>query len=237
MTATIEAGAVTRATFDAAQFARAWLSVAHASGKDDALPVIARTIAIESYLHGVRLVATDRYVLLRSWVPNTDTGIDDEPGIDELPDLTVIAADVDGRARNLLAYLLKQADDEDVETLHVRLILDETDYDPDAPTFDGMDRLCVVIDYPGRERLRLPTRDGEFPDWRNIVDKFVAQRTTQIALNPDVVGRLAKLGKLHDNAPLLWNFGGEHKAALFEVRNSDPALTGVFMPVRLGGES
>lgn len=55
--------------------------------------------------------------------------------------------------------------------------------------------------------------------------------TYTAALNPDIVGRLAKLGKFHAAAPILWRFGGADQMAAVEVPG-DPAVTGVVMPVR-----
>src|SRR5688500_10396647 len=95
--------------FDAPMMARAWLSVAQASASKDDLAVFSRTVALEEYVNGVRLVATDRHVLLTAWVPNLDTKTHREPELDEAPDRTVIAHDGDGRGKGLLGYVLTLA--------------------------------------------------------------------------------------------------------------------------------
>lgn len=43
--------------------ARAWLSVALASSKDTGRPQLDRTVLVEQYREGLRLVATDSHVL------------------------------------------------------------------------------------------------------------------------------------------------------------------------------
>mgnify|MGYP002132855720 CR=1 FL=1 len=63
--------------FDVPNLARGWLSVAQASANDKDLPTLHRTIALEVFPNGLRLVATDRYILLSAWVP--DLGDTDEP--------------------------------------------------------------------------------------------------------------------------------------------------------------
>lgn len=96
--------------FDAPTLARAWLSVAQASSSDKDLVTLDRTVAIEEFPTGVRLVATDRYVLLTAWVPDLGAYYEPrEPGLDEAPDRTVITKDSDGRGRGLLGYLTQLA--------------------------------------------------------------------------------------------------------------------------------
>ena len=51
-------------------------------------------------------------------------------------------------------------------------------------------------------------------------------KTDAIALNPDLVARLVKLGKLH-GSPLLWRFGGRDKAA---VEDDEPRQVAVRAP-------
>ena len=225
------------ATFDAAQLAKAWLSVAFASGADKEVPLLNRTVAIEEFDFGVRLVATDRYAILHCWVPTATTDLADEPDLADAPIRTVVACDPHGRAKGFLAYVLARAiEDEDDATkqLLVTLDLDVMEPDDDEPaTFDGMDRAWVVLDYPGHERVRLGTVDGKFPSWRDIDASFTPKRTGDVALNAEIIGRLAKVGKFHGNAPLIWHFGGAEKAARIEI-GTDPHVHGLVMPMRWG---
>lgn len=222
-------------TFDALPLARGWLSVATASGKDKIRPQLDHTVAVESFPEGVRLVATDSYVILHTWIPNIEHMGDPEPSLDEAPFATAVVMDPHSRGRGFLAYALglaKGADD-DGPPVEIRLTLGVTDVDDQSePAFEGMEATYVTLELPDTERLKLQTYEGEFPSWRRVLPGFDRVKTEQIALNPEIVGRLAKLGKLNGDRPLLWTFGGENRMALVEVHESDPLITGAVMPVR-----
>lgn len=96
-------------TFDATLLGKGWLSVAIASSTDKERPVLHRTVYVEHFPEGVRLLATDSYVFLRAWVPELDSENEPEPGLDEVPVSTAIAIDPDGRAVGFMRYALKLA--------------------------------------------------------------------------------------------------------------------------------
>ena len=226
--------------FDAPTFARAWLSVAQASSteKED-LAQFFRTVAVEEFSHGVRLVATDRRLLLTAWVPDLDVRHRRIPTLDELPDRTVIARDPDGRGKGLLAYLLQLARREDPEgdlpegTQEIRVEFDvrmPVDRAGDA-TFEGLEPTYAVLDVPDTERVWLPIVQGDYPMWRGIVLGHTSQVTDAIAFNPELAERVARVRKWADG-PLLWTFCGADRAALVEFPDSDPNVSGVVMPAR-----
>lgn len=224
-------------TYNAARLAKGWLSVALASGKFADLPPLYRTVALEHYETGVRLIATDQFVMLHSWVPSVNCDDAPAPALSEGPIRTAIARDVDGRAKGLLAYMLKLAAelakaDSLEDPPEIRLYLDVTEVEPSAPTLDGFEQRYVVLEVPDSERLQLPTYEGDFPEWRRLTSSFAGEETDVIALNPEILGRLGKLGKLHGGTPLLWSFGGQQKMARLEVADSNPDVRGVVMPCR-----
>lgn len=232
---------MTEHMFNGYDLATAWLSVSVASGKDEARPVLDRTVSIECYPEGVRLVATDSVVLLRSWVPDREHELDEpEPGPDEKPYATAVAIDEHGRAKGFLSHVLKLAAvelkaDREPPDVRVRLgVLDDDDFDRFGAdlTFPGMEALYVVLDLPDQERLKMTTFEGDYPAWQRVVTAFRSEKTERVALNPEVVGRLAKLGKWHGNKPLGWTFGGDVRAAYVEVLESCPRVEGVVMPCR-----
>jgi hypothetical protein len=196
--------------FDAPPLARAWQSVALASGNDKTLPSLHRTVAIEEYVHGIRLVATDRFMLLTAWVPNLDTDTDAEPLLEEAPDRTVTAADVDHRGKSLLAYVVQ---------LEKRASLASEPFN---------DLECeVVFD------VRLPAgHTGTDATLEGMEPTFTVFSV------PDAIGlaleRLTRLGKLATWNPghLAWKFGGSERAAYVDLPMSDPHVTGIVMPVR-----
>lgn len=219
--------------FDARKLARGWLSVAVASGKDKWRPQLNRTMSIESFPDGVRLVATDSYMLLHSWVPSIEDEDAPEPGVDESPVATAVAIDTHGRAAGFLAHLLVLAKADNAPLYEVRLTLGVVEpEDEDAQVLGGMEARWVVIEQPDVERLKLLTYEGPYPNWRKVLSGFNAKKTTAVALNSAFLGRLGTLGKINDNAPVLWHFGGPDKMALLEVAESDPHVGGALMPVR-----
>ena len=217
---------------DAKLFARAWLSVDLASGKDEKRPALDHTVCLEVYPEGVRLVATDSYMLLSAWVPSIDRpepGAD--PGLDDVPVSVAVAQDVHGRARSLCQHLLAITSKEDAPDEEVSLR-----FGGDAKRrgqLDGFESTYFMIDHPDHERVQLEVYEGEFPSWRRLVHGFRPVRTDVVALNPDLVGRLAKLGKIHNYAPLRWRFGGVDKAAHISVETDDLTVSGIVMPVRV----
>lgn len=226
--------------FDAAALATAWLSVAQASGTDSILPTLNRTVAIEQYDGGVRLVSTDRYILLTAWVPDLDTA-DDAPGIDEAPIRTVVTQDVDQRGKGLLKYLLKVTrwgkDDETAYgSVHVSIQFDvrlPIDPDEDQP-LEGMEPTYAVLDVPDVERVYLPVIEDDYPSWRTLLDGFTGHATDTIGLPLD---RLYRLGGLRAwaHGPLAWTFGGPDKPARVTTPTydeRDPAVDGIVMPAR-----
>lgn len=223
--------------FDAPTLARAWLSVAQASSADKDLPTLNKTVAIEEYLHGVRLVATDRFVLLTAWVPNIDTDTDAEPSLDEAPDRTVISADTDGRGRNLLGYVLSLANRDEHYTegdLEIRVSFDvrlPAGSGGDDATLEGMDPIYTVFDVPDTEKVWVPVMQADYPEWRTIVHGFMTEMTDKISFNPELVERVTKVRKWSDGY-LYWSFGGPDRASMVDYRDSDPHVSGVVMPVR-----
>lgn len=221
--------------FDAATLARGWLSVALASGKADFLPALNRTVCVEEFDGGVRLVATDSTVLLSSWIPSlaSEHELDgNEPGIDEAPLSTSVVMDLDGRGRGLLGYLLgksKKADDDEAVEVAVSFGV-ELD-SKDRPSFEGMAERWTTFDFDGVERLRLRSYEGEFPDWRALLAHHAGKRTSAVSLNPEILGRISKLGKYHGGG-ILWTFGGFDKVARIEVEDSEPHVVGLAMPLR-----
>lgn len=224
--------------FDARYIARGWLAVALASAAEKDLPSLNRTIHIEEHAAGVRLIATDGYVLLHSWVPDIEHDLADEPGLDEIPMVTATARDPHSRAKGFFAHALKlavKADEDGDDPIDVRLRLNVGGARDDrarAPGLPGLEALAVVCEMPDVERVVLEVYDGTWPAWRRALGNIRPVKTTSIALDPDIVGRLAKVAAIHPWALLGWTFGGPDKAARLEVLRSEPHVEGLVMPCR-----
>lgn len=234
--------------FHAPDLARGWLATALASTADKGLTQLDRTIAIEDYPHGIRLVATDRFTLLTAWVPNIDTPSDREPELDEAPDRTVIVWDKDGRGKGLLGYLLGlwnrlEPAEREFKAEDGTFTLDLA-YDvrlpagsalaPTDETLEGLEPSYVVLDVKDTERVYLPVIEALYPSWRAIVHGHVAESTKAIRLNPDRLAILGKLGKYAGDAPpfIEWTFMGAERAALLDMPETWPRIRGVVMPTK-----
>jgi hypothetical protein len=224
--------------FDAPTIARAWLAVAAATGTDRNIPTTYKTIAIEQHLRGVRLVATDRSMLLTAYVPDLDHEYDSPPSDATLPERTIVASDINGRGRGLLGFVRSlaaqiPADDYAPGQIELRLDFDArmpADGDTQEP-LEGMDTSAVVLSVPDRERVYLEVVPVTFPEWRNTVAKHVATPADEIALNPELLERLTKARKTAAG-PLVITFGRDGGTALLEYGESDPRVHGALVPVR-----
>ncbi|WP_373562894.1 DNA translocase FtsK [Nocardioides campestrisoli] len=228
--------------FDAPSLALAWLSVAQASGTDKHEPTLSRTVALELYPTGVRLVATDRFILLTAWVPTLAKAGTTEPALDEAPDRVVVTQDPDGRGKSLLSYALKVAaygkDDEvpfggeviDLD-LDVRLPIAA---DADQP-LEGLEPTYAVLTMPDRSQEHLPIIVSDYPGWRALLTGFSPVTTTSIAIPLDRLYRLGGLRKW-TIGPLEWEFAGPASVSKVTAPTYSserlPTLTGLVMPSR-----
>lgn len=237
--------------FDAATLALAWLSVAQASGSDKYEPTLDRTVAIEEHDDGIRLVSTDRYVLLTAWVPNLDTLSDDAPTMGEAPNRTVVTQDTDARGKGMLGYALKLSKlGKDDEKLYGDLVV-ELEFDVRLPIepdkdqpLEGLEPTYAVLSIPDVERVFLPIIVSDYPSWRALLDGFTPVTTNRVALPLE---RLYRLGALRrwNMGPLRWTFAGETSVARITLGGEgvghdqrDPFIEGLVMPSRwtLDGE-
>jgi hypothetical protein len=219
-------------TFDALTLSRGWLSVTIASGSDPAHLVLNKTVSLEMFTHGARLVATDSYMLLHAWVPALDADMEPEPGWDEAPDAAYVVTDQDSRGRNLMAYLYGLATAKDAPRYEMTLNPTKIFVGDGQGMFDGLAPMGIAVEFPGVEKVTLGVVDATYPDWRKTLAGFTAAKTEAVAFQPKLVARLTKLGPLHGNNPLLWRFGGSDRMALLAVADSDPHVGGAVMPVR-----
>lgn len=240
--------------FDAATLALAWLSVAQASGSDANLPTLDRTVALELYPDGVRLLATDRYVLLTAWVPTVSARDEEAPHVSELPTRTVVTQDADRRGKGLLEYALKltrlgkPGEERFYGDLVVELELDvrlPIEVGQDQP-LEGLEPTYAVLTMPDRSQEHLPIVVSDYPDWRPLLHDFTPVSTDRIGLPLERLARLGALGRWNDG-PLRWTFGGAGKVARIALVPDDertsqdlkggrhqrrPLVEGIVMPSR-----
>lgn len=224
--------------FDAVQIARGWLSVATASSSDKGRPVLHKTIRVEQHAHGLRLVATDSYVLLHAWVPELGHESDPPATFDEAPIATATAMDPHGRGRGFLAHVLKLATTKvgaaEPEQIDVRVRLNVL-ATPDAQQGQlvGLEALTLVLEYPDVERVVLDVHEGVYPVWRAVLDVTrQAVPSAHVVLTPELVGRVVKAALVHPCSRLSWSFTDDDGPAVVAVLDSDPFVHGLVMPCR-----
>lgn len=225
--------------FDAEEFATGWLSTAQAFSKDKDRPALNRTLLVEEFDHGVQMVATDSYMLLRSWVPYIDTDSlapeGRQPQPYELPRRATVVMDPDGRGRQLFAWARNVAartgDGEERPKLRVQIgVMHQTI--GSAASFEGMEPTWAKFKLDEEETVRLQLYEGDYPNWRPIMNGIEPVDTSRIALGSEIMARLAKVSRLHDDRIWGWQFAGELKPAAVEVVDASPPVDGIVMPCR-----
>lgn len=224
-----------------AKLAKAWLSVACASSADKSRPVLNKTVAIEQFPHGVRLVATDGYVLLTSWVAESEDANPGyypapEPELEEIPYATAVAVDQYGRAAGLLSHLLRLAKSDEADKLDLDVVVklnvpwQPDDLPADELQLDGLMALAVSIEHPDHERLQLQVYEGDFVNWRTLIRDFKRDRPRAMAITARMAAAIGKAARVHGDATLVkMRFSQADKAVAVEF-GDDPAVTGLFMP-------
>lgn len=216
-------------TFDAGLLARGWLATHLATGVDEDTPILYGTLLIEMFTDGARLTATDRTLLLSTWVPCTNAVDEPIPPLDVAPESVTVIRDPDNRGKALLSYLRKLAakaakDDQPAPlvTLNIGVPADEGD----ESGFPGMELEQVVIDYPEHERVALPTVNGTFPDYRTLLLRHESKRTDVVHLGAENLRRLGEVGRIIGGY-IRCGLSGTKGAVALEIGE----VRGVVMPV------
>jgi hypothetical protein len=220
-------------TLPARELASGWLNASLAAGSDSARPQTYRTMLVEVFDEGVQLVASDGAMLLTTPVATiSDPGGLNLPSADQVPDESFIVMDLDGRMRNLMRWVLKDAkaaEKEGREAVPVSVEVRSGERSS-APTLSpDLDRKIMVVTTE-RERLDLELYEGVFLAWRPLFAGHVAKPTETVAFAPTL---LARLGRLRDveNA-VEFQLGGPDGGAKFGI-DCDPPIEGLLMPVRV----
>jgi hypothetical protein len=221
--------------FWAHHLAPAWRSVAIAASSDKERPALCRTVNIEQFPTGVRIVSTDSFVVLWSWVPAIADDLAAAPDLDEAPMWSAVSWDPWGRAKGLMAHaqqLATQAADAEEPPVEMTLRLG-SDSDPRAQSaFAGLEATSVVIEVPGKERVTLRCFEGEFPSWRAMATAWKPEPALTIALAPDMAARLGKLATIMPGCRLGFSWGGTDGPAGLQVVDSDPHVEGLVCPCK-----
>lgn len=216
MTTTIEGTTVEQVTvlaIDVAAFRDLVLAASVAAGKDDTLPTLTG-IRVEWDAHGVRMVATDRYRLVRAeWCPK-DADYDVPEGAALVP------------AAELVAYVKALPKPSRFGLPPTVLIHPE----------DGQVRFTCVT-HEGEVSRTIRTLDGTFPKYESLIPtEFAELPADGIGMNPKYVADVAKMPS-EKNAPVRVQFTGAGRPMVWTTQTplaSKVSWLYLLMPVRIG---
>lgn len=206
---------VTVLALDVAVFRDLVLAASVAAGKDDTLPTLTG-IRVEWSSLSVRMVATDRYRLVRAeWCP--------KDGQD--PAAPVVAALVP--AAELVAYVKALPKPSRFGLAPTVLIHPE----------DGQVRFTCVT-HEGEVSRTIRTLEGEFPKYQSLIPtEFAGLDGDGIGVNPRYVADVAKMPLVKKDSPVRVRFTSAGRPMVWEP--TAPLDSGVqwlylLMPVRIG---
>lgn len=210
---------------DPRRFAIGWAAVKAVSGSDKDDPQLFRTVLVEMFREGVRLVAFNGCVAAMVWVSAEDDDYP-EPGVDEKPDRTVIVQDLYNRGSSCLAHIKRMVAEATKKRAEVQLPRARFSVvTPHASLIDVGDELgdLAVFELVGVETVRVPVYDGEFPHWREWDTDMFGKEFCGIAA--DVLGSLAAVSKQCGGGDVIVRFGPSDSLRWW-IANSEPMVSG-----------
>jgi hypothetical protein len=225
----------------AKMFADAWLNVWGATGADKKHPWTYRKMYVEVFPEdGVRLVATDSYLLFRSFVPleklvDEDGPAYDEPPVTELPSATLVVVDRDQQALALLGYVAKPTEQDKAKDGPLRslvLSVDKMD-DEYQPRLGGpLDVWGAMFATPDH-RLLVELSEDEPVNWRSVAETLDAQAVDAVAFSARNMRGLARLAQAAGESGLEMRSTGPNKPIMLTA-NCTPRVLGLAMPLSRG---
>lgn len=219
--------------FNAWSLAKAWNSVALAQSTDRDRPTLYRTTLIEQYPEGIRLIATDSFVLLKAWVPDVDNRGAVEPAQDVEPEESMVCMDRDRRIQGLMSYAMKQTADDGQETRHTMSMVLGTVRPESQIQLSGMAQASVSFHFGSEydERIESPIFDGAFPPWKGLWYAHEPAETAMVTFGANGFLRIGKLSALWDKASIRFVLGGIFGVCKFYVDAPDVNVEGLAMPI------
>lgn len=185
-----------RASFDGEALAKAWLAVTVASGRNPDQSTIDQTVCIEWHEDGIRLIATDTWMIAWAWVPLDRSGIE-PPGPGDKPEVVTIASDIPQRGAGLFAHVAKVTKGDKARPVDMLLAVEHVPRPDTLLAAMGEEQRVLTIELPGTERVILPCPSGEFPSWRKVM--FIERQgmaNSTLRLGAELLARTAKVAKI-----------------------------------------
>ena len=215
---------------------RAWLAVSLAGSANESSVQHWRTVRVEEYETGIRLIALDGWMAAWCWVPAWDElveegwpvgdGTEAEP-LDEIPYLMVTVRDSELRVRDLMKHVKAVTGKNDSVDMPVEIDLQARIVNELSPSLlPEWEQPAARFELPTRERVVTEVVQGDFPNWRKIalrdLDGPAGRPAVRRVLNTDYLARLTKIADhsrggalvldMPDGASILWHIA--HPAGL-----------------------
>jgi hypothetical protein len=220
---------------DGRQFAFTYQAVQIAAGTDKDFPAFYRTMVVDVFPGGIRLVAFDLSLVLVGWVERLDI-IGDTNRVEdgEVPDESYVIRDPSLR----LLEMMKDVHTTTKDSLPIQLQIRRGSIGPTTqPALDGFEIERLTFEAPDVKAVVVEVSPTAFPNWRIPHD---AEPTAEIGLGVGAILKLGKLAKLHEGAHVRMTFSGQHGAALVQLEapgtNEVFDIRGLAMPTRLSDE-
>lgn len=232
------------ATFRAADLALIYRSVHIAKSTDEGRPLL-RGIRLDNYPGaGIRLTATDSYILITGWVPVIGDGdtIQHAPDVYDTPDVSYTLADPDGHLLRLMTWAAKEAKDlakiGDAPSPVMKLTVGE---DRTGFALEGMNPTVATFHAPTLGKtFRTTIIEGPYANWQLLFAAKPSGLKGPVGFGSQGVLRLGKLAEIWGAACLEMSFSGAEspvrvavKGGGYDLRETAVECEGLAMPVRL----
>jgi hypothetical protein len=211
--------------------AKAWRAALICTMSDTGRPVLDDAICIEYFEdHGLRLVATDSYILVHAWVGLDPLDEYMEPDLDEVPDKVFVVSDADRRGLGMLKFVEKlYRKEHDAEVWPKVTMTRQKEILDDQQAFEGLEAETLRLEWPDHEEVVLRLVEGlEYPKWREVEANREEEPAELMAFTSHTLGALAKLGEIHKGYSIDWRLSGD----LGVVRWTIGPIGGLLMPAR-----
>lgn len=227
---------------------RAWLAVSLAGSDNEKSVPYYRTVRIEEFDDGVRLIAMDGYMAAWCWVPAWDllqgegwpAGDGTEATfLDEVPEQMATVRDEELRVRDLMKFLKAATAKNDSLDTPVEIDLEARISNENAPSLlPEWEQPAARFELTTRERIVVPLVQGEWANWRRIalrdLDGPAGKPAVRREIGTEYLGRLHRVAEhcrggsvvldMPDGGSILWHVPAP--AALHHLP------TGVVAPIR-----
>jgi hypothetical protein len=186
--------------FDPVAFAHAYAACRVLASTDDARPALMGT-HVEVFDDGVRLVATDSYALITTWVGYRGTDGAAPPPLGEMPGdrFTLTGGDLLGQVAK---HAKKDAAALAREGLQTPAMTLRTGVKASEGTLAGLAQPVGNLSYAGELLATTPLLEGDYPDWRRLAARDPSAAET-VTLSTELLRRVATAAALVGNVTRL----------------------------------